>query len=642
MNEIFKIILSLSLSGSILILILLLGKPFLRKYFSQRWYYYTWLIVIARLLLPFAPKNNLINACFNLKQPNAIMPYIENIEHYPAPIPALSGKLLTSTTAVPHLTSNLLLPDFLAYLWLIWLGIALLLLIYKITAYQNFVKYVHAGQSQVNDVQILDRLTQIATQNGIKRPVELAINPMLATPLLIGLRKPTIVMPSIKQTVTDFDYTVKHELIHYKRYDIIYKWLLQLTVCLHWFNPLIWLMQKEINRACELSCDEAVIYHLNITERRAYGDALLHAMEYSGNWQNSTAAINFNDNIKLLKERLRAIMRFKKKSPVITVFSLLLTALFVIGATTAGAYTIKDFYNDDYDYDYKITKAYLEQTYTDNNVAQFAANIYDMTAENPLINYFAEKAYNDGKTNFFSIIAHSMNQKQLDSWLERTAKDKTNSFHAILLKLSGQETELNSWLDKMEQQRLSEYAELGITQQDGQFYYQGQLLRILLDIHTNDYSCVTLQTNPNGTLAIKITRDANENILSFGYMTETEINELFGDDFEKVSTEPAAKPLLDVQNLTFDELPDDVLKLMDKCSIREWYLIHANGRQYIRYDGFAWNFAYQPIQTTDGWQINIVKLNKKEYGNLLLSMPDGMPLTVFCDGQKVNLAEIYE
>ncbi len=545
MNEIFKIVLSLSLSGSLLILILLLGKPFLRKYFSQRWYYYIWLIVIARLLLPFAPKNNLINSCFNLKQPNAIMPYIENIEPYTAPIPALNGKILTSTTAVPHLTSNLLLPDFLAYLWLIWLGIALLLLIYKITAYQSFVKYVHAGQSQVNDIQLLDKLTQIATQHGIKRPVELAINPMLATPMLIGLRKPTIVIPSIKQSTADFDYTVKHELIHYKRYDMIYKWLLQLTVCLHWFNPLVWLMQKEINRACELSCDEAVIYHLDIAERRAYGDALLRAMEYSGKWQTSTAAINFNDNIELLKERLRAIMRFKKKSPVITVFSMLLAALFVIGATTAGAYTIKD--NFDYDYDYKITKAYLEKTYTDNNV-------YGMTAENPLINYFAEKAYNDGKTNFFSIIAHRMNQKQLDSWLERTAQDKTNSFHAILLKVSGQEAELNSWLDKMDQQRLSEYAELGITQQDGQFYYQGQLLRILLDIHTNDYSCVTLQTNPNGTLAIKITRDANENILSFSYMTETEIDELFGDGFDKVSTEPAAKPLFDVQNLTLDNL----------------------------------------------------------------------------------------
>ena len=55
MNELLKTILSLSLSGSFLILILLLCRPIVRDRLSKQWQYYIWLVVISRLLLPFTP-----------------------------------------------------------------------------------------------------------------------------------------------------------------------------------------------------------------------------------------------------------------------------------------------------------------------------------------------------------------------------------------------------------------------------------------------------------------------------------------------------------------------------------------------------------------------------------------------------------
>ena len=59
-----KLILSLSLSGSILILILFLCKPLFQSKMSKAWQYYIWLAVIARLLLPFAPEHNLVGSLF--------------------------------------------------------------------------------------------------------------------------------------------------------------------------------------------------------------------------------------------------------------------------------------------------------------------------------------------------------------------------------------------------------------------------------------------------------------------------------------------------------------------------------------------------------------------------------------------------
>ena len=64
MNEILKIFLSLSLSGSLLILVLLLCRPLFKNKVSKSWQYYIWLVVIIRLLLPFAPETSPIGSLF--------------------------------------------------------------------------------------------------------------------------------------------------------------------------------------------------------------------------------------------------------------------------------------------------------------------------------------------------------------------------------------------------------------------------------------------------------------------------------------------------------------------------------------------------------------------------------------------------
>ena len=64
MNDILKVFISMSLSGSLLILALLVLRHFLKSKISRQWQYYIWLIVIARLLLPFAPDTNLLGSIF--------------------------------------------------------------------------------------------------------------------------------------------------------------------------------------------------------------------------------------------------------------------------------------------------------------------------------------------------------------------------------------------------------------------------------------------------------------------------------------------------------------------------------------------------------------------------------------------------
>ncbi|MDE7114441.1 MAG: M56 family metallopeptidase, partial [Acetatifactor sp.] len=163
-------------------------------------------------------------------------------------------------------------------------------------------------------------------------------NNLISSPLLIGFFRPCIILPTADLPPMDFDYTIRHELMHFKRRDMFYKWLVQFTVCIHWFNPFVYPMSREIGRICELSCDEAVIRELDAQGRRAYGDTLLNAIGLGGSYKASLVSLTLNESKELLKERLDAIMNFKKIPKWGIFTSLFLTAILVYGFAFLGVY----------------------------------------------------------------------------------------------------------------------------------------------------------------------------------------------------------------------------------------------------------------------------------------------------------------
>lgn len=335
MNEILKIVLSLSLSGSLLILVLLLCKPLFRNRISKRWQYYIWLVVIARLLLPFTPETSPVGTLFHqvdrvIVQADTALTPRQNI-----------ASILGDSTVIENETAPKSGETDQSFC-LAWLAVALILIIRKITIYQDFVKYIRAGRAEVSDTVILDRLALIGEQAGIKRPVELYTNSLISSPLLLGFFRPCIVLPSTDLALIDLDYTLLHELTHYKRRDMFYKWLVQFAICLHWFNPLVYVMGREVGRTCELACDEAVIRALDPPGRRAYGDTLLNAAGFGGSYKDALASVTLNENRALLKERLGAIMKYKRKSKATIAITSLLTILLTIGAISMGAYAASE------------------------------------------------------------------------------------------------------------------------------------------------------------------------------------------------------------------------------------------------------------------------------------------------------------
>lgn len=660
MNGIFRVFVSLSASGSLLILFLLLAGPLLKNRLSRRWQYYIWLIVIARLLLPLSPEVSLMGAVFREPVRAAVSVPAADAVALPA-VPAGDVVLPPEDESAPSWEIGGALRQ---NLWAIWLGAAALLLLRKITVYQSFGRYIRAGCTEVSDVARLDCLGELCGEMGVHRPIELYENRLASSPMLLGFFRPCIVLPDAGLPDDDLRYTLRHELTHYRRRDLLYKWLVQATVCLHWFNPLVWWMGREISRACELACDEAVLRSLEPQQRRAYGDMLLRATAAGGGYGDSAGSVTLHESGELLKERLRAIMNFKKNSRIVTAVSFLLAAVLLLGGAAAGAYTgaavpnagkggpsaayrryqegdIAGFSAAYVMLDEAAQRKYLNLCYEDGSIAYYGACMNCLPQDSPLFAEFAEKAYADEKIAFFSIPINRMSQSDREAWADRAVEDKRLAFSAMLANAAGTERvqqETDKLTAEREKQLLEEYKAYGITKSGWNYYYQGKLTRVFADFQANE-SFVTLNTNPKGTVSVKVTRNADGSIKTVGYLTESEIDEMFGDDFEEDEwDDPVDEDT--IVNISREDLPEAARKAMQNCAVRKWYLIHAGERQYIYCNGFAWSFGYEPELSDGKWTVDIVRFRKKDSGYVLLSLPEGAPVSITCDGEAVALTEI--
>lgn len=588
MNTALKVFLSMSFSGGLLVLVLFLGKQFLKDKISRQWQYYIWLVVILRLLLPFGPEGNLLGEVYR-----AAGQAVTRTASLPQPQPAqrIPGEVLspaaapeqnreTADSPAEDLTAAHPLQDLGVLLvhcaWLIWLAAALGLLLRKVTIYQGFIRYIQAGLTPVSNMEMLDRLSAAAEQMGVKKPVELCVNPLISSPLLIGFFHPCIVLPSADIPQKDFHYIVLHELIHYQRRDMLYKWLVQATVCLHWFNPLVHLMSREITKACEFSCDEAVLVRMGCDSAQEYGRTLLDAMAAVGRYREDFGAVTLSGNKQLLKERLGAIMRFKRKSTAIRLLTGALTLCMVLGAIFVGTYPAaaasdppstppvaagskrpaqagtdagsRDSASQAERYyeagslplfqlafsrlDEEAQEKWLEKIYADGDCAFFSAALRGLGTNSPLPADFAEKVYADEDVAFFSTLADCMDETELELWLDRALEDGNWAFQSMLFDRLDKDDEFDGLKDenekKWEAAQTAEYQAAGVTWEGKNCYYRGQLVNIFLDIRPNR-SFYTLDMNPAGTVNVKIIRDADNKITGAAYMTGAEVTELLED-----------------------------------------------------------------------------------------------------------------
>ena len=348
MSDIFRTILVMSISGSVLAVLLFALKPLIRSRLLKTAQYYLWLIIIAALLLPVS---RIIVFKDNEALPVPAAPVIsgtvsryivtqeeelDRVQQIPIPADKDSPEEYTQTKNAaksPVSTATTLLVVIYPF------GI-LIALPYFVIGYIVFTRS-HRRKNRAARAAELAMLTELC---GNKRIPRLYRNPHTKTPMLFGVFNPAIILPEREYTDAQLRAVLRHELTHYRRKDVLVKWLSMFACAVHWFNPIVWLVRREIDRACELACDEAVIHALDACDKQNYGETLI-TIAADSKVPHTILSTTMCERKKSLKQRLTAIMEHKKASRKAGICSIAFMVLLAGCALVLGAGSRSDGYS---------------------------------------------------------------------------------------------------------------------------------------------------------------------------------------------------------------------------------------------------------------------------------------------------------
>lgn len=282
----FLSILGASITGSIMIAAVLLLRPFLKRAGKQA-SCLLWILVLARLLIPFAPES-----------PLSLQPdkgYVYLITHPTSGVYTLEAyqgsDLIYVETA--YYDSIYDVPGFIGHssdpgrviAW-VWAGIACGMLLYTLCYYL---------------------LLKFRVRHAIKIDHGVWESERIDAAFLLGYLAPKIYLPA-GMDEDNKPFIIAHERAHLARLDNWLKLLGFLCLSLHWFNPLVWLMYVLLSRDIEMACDERVIRSLELPARKAYSTALLSCS--ARNHRISACPVAFAE--VSVKQRIVQVLRYRK------------------------------------------------------------------------------------------------------------------------------------------------------------------------------------------------------------------------------------------------------------------------------------------------------------------------------------------
>lgn len=270
MDECLMDLFALSLGGGVLALVLMGVARVTRARYAAKWRCVIWALLCLRLiiLLPLVPQ---VQAPVQMTVPQmgrpvavSAAPSVTLDEGTTSPLRP-DGKEEAPALTISHMVGGVWLLGMCGVL--VWSGVS----------HMRLRRYLRRWATVETREEVCCRYAEQAQRLNLKRVPKLLACPGLEVPMLTGLVAPALMLPQVASPENGLDYALLHELIHYRRRDIWLKALVMLTVSVHWFNPVMWLMVRQVDRDIELACDEMALTVLPEEERLAYGETILQA-----------------------------------------------------------------------------------------------------------------------------------------------------------------------------------------------------------------------------------------------------------------------------------------------------------------------------------------------------------------------------
>lgn len=300
MKDLFLLFVRINIEASILIGIILILRAIFRKV-PRAYIYGLWLVALLRLLCPVhIEADSPVVPGFT----NAVTQAIVNDDWQTGD--GAVGKVITDDggqvlgpsgmTDIPlsNMTGRSSM-DILSLLWLTGAGVC---------AIMYTGRYIRMRKRLKTAIRVADGIWE---------------SDMVQSPFVMGLIRPRIYLP-VGLEGAEKEHILAHERMHIRHFDTSVRVLGLVALCLHWWNPLIWLSIRLMNQDMEMVCDESVLKAADIPARKAYMHTLLtYSMRQSG------LSITPYFGETNTEKRIRHIMLYKK--PTLIIGGILLFAI---------------------------------------------------------------------------------------------------------------------------------------------------------------------------------------------------------------------------------------------------------------------------------------------------------------------------
>ena len=309
----------MSVAGGVLILFIVVIRALAIHRLPKTTFLALWMIAALRLLLPLSiPMPFKIHIDLDV--------FSDVVQELPSgniasTLPGDSPPSYDIGTAVPSPATEHI--STFEILWLV--GVLLLAIYFSISYFRSMRKFRMSIPDNTPYIQ------NWLTAHQISRPLAVRSSDLISSPLTYGILHPVILLPKKldRNDQVALKYVLTHEYVHIRRFDAITKILFAAVLCIHWFNPLVWVMYVLANRDIELSCDAWVIRMMGEKKRSSYALMLIKMEER----RSGMSALYSHFGKNAISERIEAIMKFKKTS----IWACILALALIAGATTAFA-----------------------------------------------------------------------------------------------------------------------------------------------------------------------------------------------------------------------------------------------------------------------------------------------------------------
>ena len=536
-------LLQMSFLGTVIILLIVVLRAVLINRLPKKTFLILWWIALIRLLVPFSIKS--VTSIYSLLQ--SIYSDINPVRT------AQTTTFLPIHGNMPEIANGLSeamvqRTESMSILSVIWLAGLLLCFGFFAVSYIKCYREFRFSLPVENDI-----LEAWKEKHPLKRSLSIRQTETIAAPLSYGVIRPVILMPKNTEwkNIYQLRYVLEHEYVHIRRLDMLTKLIMIAAVCIHWFNPLVWVMYILFNRDLELSCDETVVRRFGMDIKSVYATALISMEEKKSGL--TPLCNSFSKNA--IEERIRAIMKIKKTSKFAVIISAVLvicvTGGFATSASSLEKKTETAQENGETTVALNEVNIREDESLSSSDVEWWTAEEYAKWLDEEkevLQSMIGEKAYTGGDGWFVwtqekvdeTIALYEDNlQKIKDGMkLSKSSDDAvgiTMAYSPENIEYAKQEAETvtenkDSNENVFSEEQLSEYAKAGITYQKetGFLMYDGKTIGYFRDeFKPGTY---TISSKRGGTLRVEVQRE------NYGTITDVKAEPL-SDDFW---SEPAA------------------------------------------------------------------------------------------------------